>query len=371
MRVIFHVDMDAFYAAVEQRDNPAYSGRPVVVGSDPKGGRGRGVVATCSYEARVFGIHSAQPISQAYRRCPEAIFVRPDLQRYREASRQIREILHGYTDQVEPLSIDEAFLDFSERAPTEAEALELARSLKHRIFARHQLTASVGIAPSKFVAKIASDANKPNGLVLVRQGQIQQFLDPLPVSRLWGVGPQTEERLHRLGIRTIRQLRTLEEPIVRQHFGRLGGHLWALANGRDERPVVTRRETKSVSHEHTFAEDEDSTDRLEDRLEWLSERTTERLRRHGLSGHTVILKMRYSDFTTLTRQTSFRDPVDSFEDIHAAVLELFRHHRDTDQKIRLLGVGIARLEKEGSQAQLRLFERKATGVVQGEGLTPK
>lgn len=354
-RCIFHVDMDAFYASVEQRDHPEYRNRPVIVGADPRKGEGRGVVAACSYEARQFGIHSALPISQAYRRCPNGIYLRPDMSKYRQVSGRLREIFFKLTDRVEPLSIDEAFLDVSEVITTDLEALQLARQLKGEIRRDHRLTASVGAGPSKFIAKIASDLRKPDGLLIVRPHEIHEFLDPLPISRLWGVGPRTEGRLNQLSIRTIRDLRNKEQGYLEERFGKQGNHLWRLANGIDERPVVTRREVKSIGQEKTFSTDTGDSTLLEDVLGKLSAKVATRLREKGLQARTVTIKIRYSDFTTLTRQASFRDPLDSVEEITRLALHLLREHRKSDLKLRLIGVSVSSLVSPPRIRQLRLF----------------
>lgn len=352
---IFHVDMDAFYASIEQRDNAQYRGKPVIVGSDPKNGRGRGVVAACSYEARKFGIHSALPISQAFRLCPRGIYLRPDMERYRAVSAKIRAVFCGVTPLVEPLSIDEAFLDVTEKTGDETAAIRLAESLKRRIHVEEHLTASIGIAPNKFLAKIASDLRKPNGLVFVRPGEIQSFLDPLPIARIWGVGPRTEERLKKMGIHTVRELRCYDPASLTRRFGKLGEHLVRLANGVDNRSVLTSREAKSIGHEHTFSEDVMDADVLLGTLERLSSRVAIRLERHGLAGHTVCLKLRYSDFTTLTRQKSFRDPVNDAGFIKQVVTRVFHQSWDSHRKLRLIGVSISSLEKRRQKRQLRLF----------------
>lgn len=354
-RTIFHVDMDAFYASVEQRDRPEFRGRPVIVGADPQEGKGRGVVAACSYEARKFGIHSAMPIGQAYRRCPDGVFLRPDMAKYSEASRRIREMFRKLTSQVEPISIDEAFLDVSEKASDEREAIRLARRLKAGIFRRHRLTASVGIGPSKFIAKIASDIRKPNGLFLVREAQVQRFLDPLPISRLWGVGPRTEERLRAMGISRIRELRESDPEALAARFGKLGAHLWDLARGIDPRPVVVQRPVKSMGRESTFPEDTDDRRVVEGTLDRLCLRVADRLKKKGLEGGTVTLKLRYADFTTLTRQESVRDPVGEAETLQFLARRLLHRHVDGSQKIRLIGVAVSRLTEVRGRRQLRLW----------------
>lgn len=356
-RTIFHVDMDAFYASVEQRDNPDYRGKAVVVGADPKNGSGRGVVAACSYEARRYGIHSALPISQAFRRCPEAVYLRPDFEKYARVSREIRAIFLALTPRVEPLSIDEAFLDVSSRVVKGLEeARRLALQLKREIRQEQCLTASIGIGPCKFVAKIASDLKKPDGLVLVPPNQIQRFLDPLPTARIWGVGPRTEEKLKRMGILTISQLRMVDRELLARRFGKSGDHLWRLANGIDDREVITERAIKSVSNETTFSEDVSSVEKLEEALNRLSSKVAKRLRNHGLQGRTVTLKLRYSDFTTITRQVSLRDATDEASLILFCSRKLFRSNRDETQRIRLIGVGVSSLSSADEQTQLSLFD---------------
>ena len=354
-RCIFHVDMDAFYASVEQRDHPEFRGRPVVVGADPRSGQGRGVVAACSYEARKFGIHSALPIGQAFRRCPDAVFVRPDMAKYKAVSRRIHEVFHQYSSVVEPMSIDEAFLDVSDRIASAAEAVVLAGSLKAEIRTRERLTASVGVAPNKFVAKVASDMRKPDGLVLVRESEVQDFLDPLPIARLWGVGPKTEEKLRSLGLEQIFQVRQMEPAVLARRFGRLGPHLWKLANGIDDRAVEGSREAKSISQEHTFLEDSADRILLTETLKRLSEKVGMRLNKAEFVARTVFLKLRYSDFTTLTRQVRLRNAVDEGAGIFEIALRLFEREWKESRRVRLIGVGVSALEKRPRCIQLRLF----------------
>ena len=251
-RTILHVDMDAFYASVEQRECPAYIGKPVVVGADPKGGRGRGVVAACSYEARRFGIRSAMPISQAFRLCPHAVFLRPNPSLYSRVSQSILGIMRRYTDQVEPISIDEAFLDITGSLRLFGRPPKVAERIKRRILSKEGLTCSIGIASNKFVAKIASDLCKPNGLLQVAEGQEKRFLAPLSVDRMWGVGPKTEDQLHRLGVSRIGHVAARSESFWEQVLGRHGRHLWRLSQGRDDRPVAPTGSFRSLSQECTF-----------------------------------------------------------------------------------------------------------------------
>ena len=297
-RKIVHVDMDAFYASVEQRDRPELRGRPVVVGGDPQG---RGVVAAASYEARRFGIHSAMPCAQARRRCPAAVFLRPDFARYKETSQAIQAIFHEVTDLVEPLSLDEAYLDVTENDWGEALAGKVALRLKRRIREELALTASAGVGPNKLIAKIASDLDKPDGLVIIPPDQALDFLAALPVRRLWGVGPATARRLEELGAADVTGLRRIPQPELVKHFGRHGAWLYRIARGDDSRPVSPERVAKSRSAETTFPEDITDRAQLVAALEGLAERVGRSLGRLDRSGRTVVLKVRYDDFVTVTR----------------------------------------------------------------------
>ena len=349
--------MDAFYASVEQREHPEYRGKPVIVGADPREGRGRGVVAACSYEARTFGIHSAMPISRAFRLCPKGIYLRPDFKKYTQVSRDIRTIFHSFADLVEPLSIDEAFLDMSQEVSDGEAAVKIAQLLKSTILQDQQLTASIGIAPNKFVAKIASDLKKPDSLTLVPSDQVQSFLDPLPISRLWGVGPKTERKLSQMGIKTILQLRHYDKDALVQCLGKMGNHLWNLSNGIDHRPVMENREVKSISHERTFSEDAWDNEILEQTLFRLSASISQRLSKKGLSGKTVTLKLRYSDFITITRQTTLREALKDGSEIYQVARKLLLKFRDPKRKIRLIGVSVSSLESENDSncRQMNLF----------------
>lgn len=360
-RIIYHIDMDAFYTSIEQRDNPSLRGRPVIVGSDPMQGKGRGVVAACSYEARKFGVHSAQPISQAWRVCPGAVFLRPSMGKYQENSRRIQAIFREVSPSVEPLSIDEAFLDMSDAVLNFDDAIRFAYKLKRRIHKEEGLTASVGIAANKFLAKIASDMRKPNGVYAVRPDKIQAFLDPLPIAKLWGVGPKTESRLNNLGIDTVGQLREPGGQEILTKFGRQGKLLAQLARGIDDRPLVTYRNPKSAGHEHTFAEDTRDRAILLETLHQLGEKVALRLQKHGLQGRTVCLKLRYENFTTITRQSRSRMPVGTSDDINRISRDLFLLHWDRRRKIRLIGVSVSSLVDESTDTGLPLFPRPDPG----------
>jgi DNA polymerase IV len=337
-RSILHVDMDAFYAAVEQRDKPELRGRPVIVGADPKGGRGRGVVSTASYEARRFGIGSAMPISQAYRLCPHGAFVPVDMPRYLEASQHVMSILRRYTDLVEPLSIDEAFLDVTASARAFGSGEEIAGALKRSIREELALTASVGVAASKLVAKIASDLRKPDGLVVVPPGSEAAFLAPLPVRRLWGVGPKAEESLAKLGVATIGDLARLPPERLEHRLGSHGLDMQQLARGLDARPVLAEHaEAKSLGQEHTYGADTADRERLRRTLLDLADSVAHRLRGHALRGRTVTLKYRDEDFRTVTRAETLPQGTDSGEVLFRAAWRLFEGVHGS-RKVRLLGL---------------------------------
>ncbi len=350
--MILHVDMDAFYASVEERDQPALVGRPVVVGGTPEG---RGVVAAANYVAREFGVHSALPAATAKRLCPHAVFLRPRMEHYAEVSEQIRAVFERYTPLVEPLSLDEAFLDVTGSQSLYGSATTIAQSIRHDIREGLSLVASVGVAPNKFLAKIASDLEKPDGFVIVDPDRIQEFLDPLPVGRLWGVGRVTGRIFDRLRVRTISQLRQLPVELLRDHFGAGGEHLWELARGIDQRPVIPEHEAKSISHEKTFARDLEDPEVLRAWLLELSEQVACRLRRHGLKGRTVHLKVRFDDFRTVTRAQTLSEPTNGTQEIWQTVTTMLDERMPSRRlRVRLLGVGASGLG-HGKQVQLSLF----------------
>ncbi len=356
-RCILHLDMDAFFAAVEQLDHPEYRGKPVVVGADPKGGKGRGVVATASYEARKFGIHSAMPISQAYKRCPHAIYVRGRYQRYAEVSRQVMAILRDYSPVIEKISIDEAFLDLTGSLKLFGGAEAIARSIKQRIRQELHLTASVGLAPNKFLAKVASDLEKPDGLVVVREGEEKAFLRDLPISRLWGVGKKTEQALRKMNLTTIGQLAELPREQLSQRFGKWGYALWRLANGLDERPVQPWGPQKSISQETTFEEDVADDEVVEKTLFRIADDLARLMRRDGLKGRTVTLKIRLEDFSTFSRSRTLSDFVDSPGILRTVAIDLYRRFERKHKRVRLVGIGVSQLNSVVGE-QLGLFDQE-------------
>jgi nucleotidyltransferase/DNA polymerase involved in DNA repair len=330
--------MDAFYAAVEQRDDPSLRGRPVIVGADPKGGRGRGVVSTASYEARRFGVASAMPISQAFKLCPHGVYLPVAMDKYARVSSQVMEILGHFSDLVEPVSIDEAFLDVTGSRRALGDGETIARRLKTEIQRETALTASVGVASSKLVAKVASDMRKPDGLVVVPPGGECDFLAPLPVRRLWGVGPKVEESLATLGVRTIGELAALPPERLARRFGSHGHDLLALARGLDDRPVVSDHgEAKSMGQEHTYESDTADLGRLRRTLLDLADGVAQRLRHHGLRARTITLKYRDETFHTATRAETLTAPVDSGNDLFRTAWALFRGVHG-QRKVRLLGI---------------------------------
>lgn len=351
-RSILHVDMDAFYASVEERERPELVGKPVIVGGTPEG---RGVVAAANYVARKFGVHSAMPAVTAKRLCPHGIFVRPRMEFYADVSDQIRAVFEKFTPLVEPLSLDEAFLDVTGSERLFGRAERIGRAIKQEIRQRLGLVASVGVAPNKFLAKIASDLKKPAGFVVVEPSHVQEFLDPLPVGRLWGVGKVTGGALEKLGIHTISQLRQMPVELLRHHFGSSGDHLWELSQGIDDRPVVPEQEAKSISHETTFARDLEDLEVMQAWLLELSEQVGCRLRRHRLKGRTVHLKVRFEDFHTITRAQTLPDPTDVTQEIWQTAAQMFAERLPGRRlHIRLLGVGVSGFEQPRCK-QLSLF----------------
>ena len=349
-RKIIHVDMDAFYASVEQRDRPELRGRPVVVGGPAES---RGVVAACSYEARRFGVHSAMPSAQARRLCPEAVFVRPRMAHYAAISAQIRAVFHRFTDRVEPLSLDEAYLDVTENHLDEPLAGKLARQIKREIWDSTQLVASAGVGPSKLVAKIASDVDKPNGFRIVTPEEVCDFLAPLPVTRLWGVGPKAAERLRTLGVKTVADLRRLSPALLQQCFGKYGLTLVRLAQGDDARPVEARSRPKSRGSETTFAHDLLSVAELSGVLSQLCEEVASDLSRGALKARTVVLKLRYHDFTTITRSRSVAQPVCAAEALYGIAQQLLISATEAGKRpVRLIGVAATTLSSAAEPEQL-------------------
>lgn len=360
-RKILHVDMDAFFASVEQRDDPSLRGLPVAVG----GGGGRGVVAAASYEAREFGVRSAMPGREARRRCPDIVFVKPDFQKYKAASEAVFAIFREVTPLVEGLSLDEAYLDVTENAWHEPSATRVAERIKARIQAELGLTASAGVATSKSVAKIASAMHKPDGLTVVPPDKVLGFLQPLPVEKLWGVGPVMAGRLHALDLHTIGDVATTPQHVMAAALGNMGRHLWDLANGRDGRPVSSRRGRKSASAERTFGDDTTDLAQLDAVMAAQAERVCTTLAKGGRRGRTVTVKVRYADFTTITRSHTLPEPTAAPEVVIPTAARLLRSTEAGRRAVRLVGVGLSGFDPQAEDRQLSLpFEAAEAALVE-------
>lgn len=352
--MILHCDMDAFYASVEERECPELVGQPVIVGGPPEK---RGVVSAANYVARKYGVHSAMPAATARRLCPHGVFLPPRISYYAEVSRQIREIFERFTPLVEPLSLDEAFLDVTGSEQLFGSAAEIGQKIKQAVRKETGLIVSVGIAPNKFLAKIASDIKKPDGFMVVAAEHIHEFLDPLPVERLWGVGKQGSKAFQRLGIRTIGQIRQWPKETLTSHFGSQGEHLWQLAHGIDDAPVVPEREAKSISHETTFEHDVDDLEVLRAWLVDLTEQVGWRLRRHQLRSRVAHLKVRFADFSTITRSQTLLEPTDITNELWQAADDMLCKRLPAKHlPVRLLGMGVSGFDGTGV-VQGRLFDQ--------------
>ena len=361
--MILHIDMDAFYASVELRDQPELKGKPVVVGGSPKG---RGVISAASYEARKFGVHSAMSSAQALRLCPNLIFIKPRMNYYAAISKQIRQIFFEFTSLVEPISLDEAFLDVSGCVRLFGTAVNIAEQIKQRIQDETGLIASAGVAPNKFLAKVASDLDKPDGLTVVDADDIHGFLDPLPIRRIWGIGKVTEQKFTRIGIGTVGDLRRLSAADMRSMFGINSEHFWRLARGIDSRHVVPDRHAKSISHETTFHQDIRETEILNAWMLELSDQVARRMRRYEIVGKTVNVKIRFGDFRTITRANTLPEPTSVTRTLAESASNLLLHAVAPDNEstlrggIRLLGMGVSSLGRPREKVQLDLFDQQET-----------
>ena len=347
-RKIIHFDMDAFYASVEVRDNPDLAGKPLVVGGSPNS---RGVVCTASYEARKFGVRSAMACSQAYRLCPEAIFVKPDFERYAAESRKIREIFGRYTSIIEPLSLDEAYLDVTDN-PFGLRATQIAKRIQDDILNELNLSGSAGVAPNKLVAKIASDINKPKGVTVVMPEQVLKFMGALPLRKIHGIGPATEKRLQKSGFHYCRDLWSWSAAALERELGNIGPWLYNRTRGIDDRPVRMHRERKSLGKEDTFSVDILDLAQLDKELVTLCLSVEAALKKRGIQGKTIVLKVKYSDFTLLTRSQTIDTATDSIVDILEVTRGLMKVTAAGRKKIRLLGVSLSNLSSTGDSFQL-------------------
>jgi DNA polymerase IV len=339
-RKIIHIDMDAFYASVEQRDNPAYRGKPIAVGGRPEQ---RGAVAAASYEARQYGVRSAVPSRIAIQRCPHLIFVKPRFEVYRAVSQQIREIFDRYTDLVEPLSLDEAYLDVTENKLDIPSAMAIAREIKQAILAETQLTASAGVSINKFLAKIASDLDKPNGLYLIPPEQAAAFVERLTIDKFYGIGAVTANKMRALGIHTGLDLKQWSEADLAQQFGKVGHFYYQVARGQDDRPVNPNRVRKSIGAECSFTEDLQALEAMLRELAKLAQEVCDRMQRHQRYGHTLTLKVKYSDYHQITRSRTLDQWLCDTETVYAIAQDLLINHVDRQKQVRLLGITISNL----------------------------
>ena len=360
MRKIIHIDMDAFYASIEQRDHPEYRGKPIAVGGSPQG-RG-GVVATASYEARKFGIRSAMSSKKALQLCADVIFVRPRFEVYKEVSKKVRAIFERYTDLIEPLSLDEAFLDVTEDKQNIGSAIEIATQIRKAIKEELRLTASAGVSINKFVAKIASDMHKPDGLTFVGPSRVESFMEDLAIDKFFGVGKVTAAKMKNMGLHTGADLKKLSESELIKHFGKAGRFFFHIVRGHDPREVQPNRETKSVGAEDTFPYDLTTTDEMCAELDKIARILTDRLERNGLKGRTITLKLKYHDFKQVTRSHSLNEATNNGELILATAKQLLTATDIDDRKVRLLGISLSnfgdlvpRSRKEEVTDQLKLF----------------
>lgn len=357
MRKIIHIDMDAFYAAVEQRDHPQYRNKPLIVGGKPDS---RGVVATCSYEARTFGIHSAMPSSQAYRLCPHAIFVKPRFEAYREASAIIRSIFARYSESVEPLSLDEAYLDVSANTLFQGSAKLLAKQIKQDIVRQTGLIASAGVSCNKFLAKVASDLGKPDGLYLITPQQAAAFVERLPIGKFHGIGPSTEKKMQALGISNGLELKRMPLYLLQQHFGKSAQYYHDIARGIDHRPVNADRTRKSIGVETTFDSDIQGNQQLLQHLQSLLQQALGKLAQSRLLAHTLTIKIKFANFVQITRSRTLAEPIADGPANQLLLNELLKNTGVDRQAVRLLGVTLSSLDASQGQAtrwhQLDLFD---------------
>ena len=356
-RKIIHIDMDAFFAAVEIRDHPELKGKPIIVGGSPDK---RGVVSTCSYEARKFGIHSAMASATAIRLCPQAIFVKSNFAAYKEASGQIREIFYEYTEKVEPVSIDEAYLDVTTNLKKIGSATQIAREIRKKIFEKTRLTASAGVSYNKFLAKIASDMDKPDGLVVIPPERAEEVLNKLPIGKFYGIGKATEKKMLKFGIRNGAELKLWSLKDLVKHFGKMGSHYYHIVRGIDNSEVKTHRIRKSLGHERTFLKDILDKTKLAEFLETYSQKISDQMKKEKFKAKTVSLKIKYANFDLITKSRSFITGFDNKEFIFKTTKDLLLENFNERRKIRLLGISVSNLiwenDERSEQITLRFYQ---------------
>jgi len=353
---ILHCDLDCFFAAVEERDNPKYIRKPIVIGADPKAGKGRGVVSTCNYKARKFGLHSAMPISQAYKRCPHGIYLHPNFEKYHKASKEVMEIVNSYSDMFQQVSIDEAYIDVSDKCINYKEVRDLAEKLKDEVQKKVGITISIGCAPTKSIAKIASDHNKPNGVTVVKPEFIKKFLGPMDITKISGIGKKSKIYYNKKGIKTIGDIINLTLPKMVQLFGKNGEWVWNVANGFDNREVKKfHGDRKSISKERTFYEDTDDFNVILSKLEEINNRIHKNVIKNKIHYKTVTLKIRLEGYITYTRSKSFTHHVQDKKKVLKVIIELLKQFSTMNKKVRLVGIRLSNLEKAPSVTQTTLI----------------
>jgi DNA polymerase IV (DinB-like DNA polymerase) len=355
-RFILHCDLDCFFAAVEERDNPDYLGKPIIIGADPKDGKGRGVVSTCNYEARKFGLHSAMPISQAFKRCPHGTYLHPNFEKYHKASKEVMEIVNSYSDKFQQVSVDEAYLDVSDKCNDYKEVRVLAEELKDEVKKKVGITISIGCASTKSIAKIASDCNKPNGITIVEPDQLKEFLKNLDITRIPGIGKKSKIYYNKKGIITIGDIINLTLPKMVQFFGKNGEWVWNIANGLDNREVKEfHGDRKSISKERTFYEDTDDYNVILSKLEEINNRIHKNVIKNKIYYKTVTLKIRFEGFITYTRSKTFTHHVQDIHQVIKVITELLNQFSTKNKKVRLVGIRLSNLEKAPSVSQTTLL----------------
>jgi len=355
-QIILHCDLDAFFASVEVRDNPDYKDKPVIVGADPKAGKGRGVVSTCNYEARKYGLHSAMPISIAYKKCPHGIYLRPNFAKYQEASEKVMEIINSVSSVFQQVSIDEAYIDISENCTTYEEAFEVAKEIQCRVLDEVGITLSIGCAPTKSIAKIASDFKKPNGITIVKQDEFKEFLSPMDITCIPGIGKKSKEYYNKQGIRIIGDI--INTPLHRmiEKFGKNGKWVWDIANGLDKREVKnSMRERKSISKERTFFKDTNDFQEILTKLDEINEKLQKKVQKDNISYKTITLKIRLEGFLTYTRSKTLPNPTQNKEKTIETVLELFNEFSKDKRKIRLVGIKLSNFTSRSTIIQKDLL----------------
>lgn len=357
MKLILHADLDCFFASVEARDNPRYKGKPLVIGADPKEGKGRGVVSTCCYNARKYGIHSAMPISQAYRLCPHAIYLRPKHEKYKKESEKVMEILENHSDKFQQVSIDEAYLDVSERCENIYKAGHLARKIQKEVFNQLGITVSIGVATTKSIAKIASDYNKPNGVTIVKPENIELFLKDMKITAIPGIGKKTKKFYNKKGINTIGDFYDLSKSEMRKLFGKTGNWVWKIIYGEDKREVKEfSDDRKSISKERTFYEDTDDYNKILSKLEEINDLIDKKIKKHNIIYKTITLKIRFEGFETYTRAKTLPIYIQNKNRVMREILELLEEFSESNKKIRLVGIKLSNLKKDPETYQTSLLQ---------------